>query len=118
MNGLQYKISNALTLHKPRTVDAALSLALMQEEMLEASNKRLSSRPREFNRPSSRPNSLYTEKSGILGPAPANEKLATDKAQSRPKWSNKYEELRAKRRANGLCMKCGETYRSQHKCPP
>lgn len=40
LDGLKYNISNAITLHRPRTVDAVLSLALMQEELLEASNRR------------------------------------------------------------------------------
>lgn len=47
IDGLNYNISNAIVLHKPRTVDAALSLALMQEELLEATNRRYSARPRE-----------------------------------------------------------------------
>ena len=36
LHGLNYSISNAITLHKLRTVDGALSLALMQEDLLEA----------------------------------------------------------------------------------
>jgi hypothetical protein len=53
LDGLKYNISNAITLHKPRMVDAALSLALMQEEMLEAS-KKFSSRARDNARFSAR----------------------------------------------------------------
>lgn len=47
LDGLNHNISNALQLHKLRTVDAALSLALMQEDMLEAASRRYSSRSRE-----------------------------------------------------------------------
>jgi hypothetical protein len=39
IDGLNYKISNTIALHRPRTVDAALSLALMQEEVLEAASR-------------------------------------------------------------------------------
>ena len=46
LDGLRYNISNAITLYRPQTVDAALSLALMQEELLEASNRRYSGRQR------------------------------------------------------------------------
>jgi hypothetical protein len=47
LDGLNYNIGNALQLHKPRTVDAALSLALMQEQLLEAASRRHMGRARE-----------------------------------------------------------------------
>jgi hypothetical protein len=51
IDGLKHTISSAIVLHKPRTVDAALSLALMQEELLETSFKRYHSRHgRDFTR--------------------------------------------------------------------
>lgn len=116
LDGLKYNIRNAIALHKPRTVDAALSLALMQEEILEANNMRFSTRQRTPHKPLSSPvahksnNSATTP--GILGSHPAVESSAT-----RPKWEDKLGALRAARRAKGLCMKCGETYSPQHKCP-
>lgn len=54
LDGLKYTISNSIALHKPRTIDVALSLALLQEEIVEASSKILSSRSREFSRYSPR----------------------------------------------------------------
>jgi hypothetical protein len=33
------------------------------------------------------------------------------------KWNDKMAALRAARRAKGLCMKCGDTYNPQHRCP-
>jgi hypothetical protein len=33
------------------------------------------------------------------------------------KWDDKMAALRAARRAKGLCMKCGDTYNPQHRCP-
>jgi hypothetical protein len=51
IDGFKHTISSAIVLHKPRTVDAALSLALMQEELLETSFKRYHSRHgRDFTR--------------------------------------------------------------------
>lgn len=52
LHGLKYSFSNVISLHRPRTVDAAFSLALMQEEMLEASGKRFTSRQRSSYRSS------------------------------------------------------------------
>lgn len=47
LDGLNYNISNAIALHRPRTVDAALSLALMQEDILAHSSRRFSQRAKE-----------------------------------------------------------------------
>jgi hypothetical protein len=114
LDDLKYNISNAITLHKPRTVDATLSLALMQEEMLEASRK-FSSRTRESNRFSSR--LVFAQAThGVLG-TPPTEATVSDKNTGKPKWDDKIAALRATRRAKVLCMKCGDTYSPQHKCP-
>jgi hypothetical protein len=50
IDGLRYNISNVISLHKPRTVGATLSLAIIQEEILEASSKRFPLRVRESSR--------------------------------------------------------------------
>lgn len=44
LDELKYSISSAITLHKPRTIYVVLSLAHMQEELLEASTKRYHNR--------------------------------------------------------------------------
>lgn len=78
MDGLKYNISNAITLHKPRTVDAALSLALMQEQLLEESNRRFSSRARDYSRSAVKAvssTSTPTVAAGVLGAAPSPESL-------------------------------------------
>jgi hypothetical protein len=95
---LNYNIGNALQLHQPRTVDAALSLAIMQEQLLEAATKRYSGRSRD-TRPSSR---VYTSPdkqapvAGVLGSAPP------DTQNTKPRWDEKVAALRAARRAKGL----------------
>src|SRR6185437_16511717 len=69
LDGLRYNISNAITLHKPRTVDAVLSLALMQEELLEASNKRYHTKStRDGVKFRSRPST--SSAAGVLGATP------------------------------------------------
>ncbi|CAN6241659.1 unnamed protein product [Urochloa humidicola] len=109
--GLKYDISNAIVLHKPRTVDAALSLALMQEEVLEASSKRYQPRStREFSKYSKH----QPSSAGTSTTTAAEDKSGND---NRPKWESKFSALRAQRKAQGLCMKCGEKWHKQHKCP-
>jgi hypothetical protein len=49
---------------------------------------------------------------GVLSPTPI-----LDKQQGRPKWDDRVSALRAARKAKGLCMKYGEVYSPQHKCP-
>jgi len=46
---------------------------------------------------------------GILGPHTS--------ADTKPKWNEKLSSLRSQHRAMGLCMKCGEKWNKQHKCP-
>jgi hypothetical protein len=111
IDGLKHNISRAIALHKPRTIDAALSFALMQEQLWEESNTSFPNCGQEYSRSvvklaSYSPTS--TTSTGVLGTAPTPDKLQPDKPQAKPKWDGKYETLRAKRRASGLCMKCGE----------
>jgi hypothetical protein len=114
LDGLKYNISNAITLHKPRTVDAARSLALIREEMLESS-KKFSSKARDNARFSARSPTAQSS-AGIL-PSLSADTGHSDKSSSKPRWDDKLSTLRAARRAKGLCMKCGEPYSPQHKCP-
>lgn len=108
LQGLKPDISAAIVLHKPRTVDAALSLALMQANILD-------NQPKPFFNKASRSYSKYqgkptvTTQPRILGPH------ATE--DTKPKWDDKLGALRSQRRAQGLCMKCGEKWSKQHKCP-
>jgi hypothetical protein len=119
LDGLKYNISNAISLHKPRTVDATLSLAIMQEKIVEATSRRFSPRAREYNRSAVKVNAplnqgTYAQPS-VAGTLPRNERNREEKQKF--KWDNKYESLRAKRRVAGLCMKCGEPYSPQHRYP-
>jgi len=108
LQGLQPDIRAALILHKPRTVDAALSLALMQAEVIDAQQKPYTRRPnREFiKHPGKFP---LTAEPGVLGAIPPE--------ATKPKWETQMANLRAQRRAQGLCMKCGEKWGRNHKCP-
>jgi hypothetical protein len=120
LHGLKYSISNVIALHKPRTVDAALSLAIMQEEILEASSRRVQPRSRDYIRPMGKSTSMHhsgnSTSLGVLGASPATEKAQAD-VPPMQKLDDKIAALRAARRSNGLCMKCGEIYSPQHRCP-
>jgi predicted aspartyl protease len=114
IDGLRYNISSAIVLHKPRTVDAALSLALMQEELLETSSRRYQPRSgREFNR--FPPRSGSTNSADAAAPPPDTKQLP--KFTGKDKGEDKIASLRDQRRAQGLCMKCGEKWNRTHRCP-
>jgi hypothetical protein len=116
LDGLKYNISNVISLHKTRTNDAALSLALMQEEILEASSKRYFPRSRVWPKVQHKMNTSTSQETGTSsGSVPISP--GHDNTKGKPKWDEKLSALRATRRAKGLCMKCGEKYNPQHKCP-
>ncbi|EEC73287.1 hypothetical protein OsI_07445 [Oryza sativa Indica Group] len=102
VGGLKTEIKAAIKLHKPRTVDAALSLAKTQEDLaLEIKKGGQKSTYKEgFKSTAFRVN--YQGK-GILGQAPDD----TTKTEEKPKWEDCFESLKASRKAKGECFKCG-----------
>ncbi|CAN6284989.1 unnamed protein product [Urochloa humidicola] len=118
IDGLRHEISDVIVLHKPRTVDGALSLAIMQEQVLEATNQRIPGRARDHGKGVAKhiPSSYSPQANSVLGTAPTATTEAPGK-HLRQANDNKFAQLRAQRRAKGLCMKCGEPYSPQHKCP-
>lgn len=75
--------------------------------MLENASKSYTRCPNiDFNKYQAKP--VTNNQAGILGIAPAEEVKA--------KWEDKLATLRAQRRAQGLCMKCGEKWGRNHKC--
>jgi hypothetical protein len=98
-------------LHRPKDLDTASSLAILEEEVLSGSlakeYKRLdsysSTRSLFKSTPiaSSTPTSLIEQQAGTATTKP-DEKLAN---------------LMAYRKAQGLCFKCGGKWGPQHKCP-
>jgi len=99
LQGLKSDISAAIVLHKPRTVDAALSLALMQANILDTQSKPFFHKgSRNYNKYQGKP--PVNAQPGILGPHSTED--------AKPKGDDKLAALRTQRRAQGLCMKCGE----------
>jgi hypothetical protein len=110
VSGLKPEIKKAIRLHCPRTVDAALSLAETQEEMLEQAHQSSGNRyKQEYSRSSFR--SGYSGR-GILH-QPADEKK---RAEEKPPWTDQFQSLKAQRRARGECFKCGDKFQPGHKC--
>ncbi len=113
VGGLKREVKIAIKLHKPRTVDLALSLAKTQEELLgelSASKAQQKVTVKERFKGGIKP--AYVAK-GILGAHPEENK----KGEEKPKWEDRYESLKAARRASGECFKYGEKWRPGHKCP-
>lgn len=112
VGGLKSEIKAAIKLHKPRTVDAALSLAKTQEDLLGEITVKTVGRTtyKEQYKPAVKTPFLGK---GILGPSPDENK----KVEEKPKWEERFDSLKAARRARGECFKCGEKYGPGHKCP-
>lgn len=109
VDGLHADIRAVILVQRPDSLDTAYTLALLQEEAAEFSRKQAS---RHWNlkgghqslppqRPD-RPASLTTEKQAI---------------QSKP-FDKKLADLKAHRRAQGLCDHCGDKWSRDHKCAP
>jgi len=80
----------------------------MQADVLESQPKFFVKRNyRDYNKYPGKPPPTATP--GVLGAPPV--------ADTKPKWEDKLATLRAQRRAQGLCMKCGEKWGRNHKCP-
>jgi hypothetical protein len=86
LHGLHHDIRSAIILHKPRTVDAALSLALMQATLLETQPKPFFKKSgRDFNKNQGR--NTVLQQLGILGNLHSED--------NKPKWDDKLATLRA-----------------------
>ncbi|XP_014754072.1 uncharacterized protein LOC106866060 [Brachypodium distachyon] len=111
LKGLRQDIQTAIRLHKPRTVDAALSLAQTQEDMLEEARQLSSAKYKHDYKP---PFRTFGHQKSIMGAAPGAKLAADDKL----KLEQKLEALKTMRREKGLCFKCGEKYHRGYKCTP
>jgi len=84
LQGLKPKISAAIRLHKPRTVDAALSLALMQANILaNQAAPFFSKSSKNFQKQAGKTNGLGQP--GVLGPHTSSD--------TKPKWDEKLSSL-------------------------
>jgi hypothetical protein len=113
VKGLKMEIQTTIRLHKPRTVDAALSLAQTQEDMIEEAR---SSHKVSFRQQSqSHGRHQFYQGKGILGAAPTTDKIAPEEKH---KLEQKLDALKKLRKEKGLCFKCGDKFNRGHKCAP
>lgn len=98
LTGLKEEIRTAIALHRPRDVDTASALAMLQEEELNAAKPKYWGKT--YNKGQERP---------VLA------KALTEKGV--PKTDDKLSALKQYRRKNGLCFKCGGKWSTTHTCP-
>ncbi|XP_066361411.1 uncharacterized protein [Miscanthus floridulus] len=112
-DGLKPEIRAALLLHKPKDLDTASSLAILQEEILAGPVIR------DFKKL----NSYVSPKAAVRATTPSGTVLAQSLIAKPPnsepitKPDDKLSALMTYRKARGLCFKCGGKWGPQHKCP-
>ena len=113
LGGLKEDIRAPIALHRPKDVDIASALALLQEEELEFRKHQLGGRSdnKEQSRPSSK---VFT----ALDRNKTYHKKDDSKKSDQSGTDSKMAALLAHRKANGLCFTCGEKWTGKaHKCP-
>jgi hypothetical protein len=107
LDGLHTDIRVVLLVQRPDSLDIAYTLALLQEEAME------STRRREFK--------PWNQRAGYPQP-PRNDSVqasAGEQPVHHPKpMDKKLADLKAYRRARGLCDHCKEKWSREHKCAP
>jgi len=113
IDGLKPEIRAALLLHKPKDLDTASSLAILQEEVLAGPVVR------DFKKLDSyvshKAAIRTTTTSGIVPAQSLIAKPPTSKPIAKP--DEKLSALMTYRKARGLYFKCGGKWGPQHKCP-
>ena len=129
IDGLQKDIRAAVVLHRPKTLDTAVDLACLQEEVLEAMRRedrredRRHSAPATFRGvprtalPLPPPPAAAPTKSALPMEGRSADHRALEAAHPQP-TEDKIAALRAYRRARGLCFTCGEHWGRDHRCGP
>nr|XP_025877658.1 uncharacterized protein LOC9271356 [Oryza sativa Japonica Group]XP_025877659.1 uncharacterized protein LOC9271356 [Oryza sativa Japonica Group] len=116
VDGLKDEIRGVVMIQKPVDLDAACSVAMLQEEILDG-NKKISFRKAEgtsFTKAFTRPvQGTVCQKSPVA--TPGEEKRILESARTTPK-DDKVSQLRSYRRSKGLCFTHGERWSKDHKC--
>lgn len=108
LGGLKEEIRSAILPHRPKDVDTASALALIQEEELENCKHRYSTKS----------NSVTSFKGNQAVERQKVNEIDKTKAKSvKSDSDDKLDALKLYRRKNGLCFKCGEKWGPGHKCP-
>jgi hypothetical protein len=103
---LKEEIRATITLHDPRDIATASTLALLQEEEIQVAKQK--SFGQGFTKMTDR---LGLDKNGVASGDKASLKRA--KSDTDDKWAT----LKQYRRRNGLYYKCGGKWSTNHSCP-
>lgn len=119
VDGLADPIRQIVMMQRPSDLDNACSLALLQEEA------QGTPRPKEVMKPKFYSHSKHQPpRTGLPLPLPpaapvvVGEKRDEDRRPRGPSVDDKLSTLRAYRKAQGLCMRCGEKWAPGHRCGP
>lgn len=120
IDGLIDSIRAVVIMHKPPDLDTAISLALLQEEAQESLDPSRRKDPKKLDGASYLKSASF--RSGLpLPPPPTRPHPAVEDkrpANKGPSVDDKLSTLRSYRKAQGLCMRCGEKWGPGHRCAP
>ncbi|XP_066314872.1 uncharacterized protein [Miscanthus floridulus] len=111
VDGLRPEIRSVIIVQRPQSLDAACTLALLQEEAGVGGTKDSS---RSSSVPAYKPNLKNAMPLPLLPAATKTQAVVAAPAQSDAE--SKLSALKAYRRATGLCFKCGLKWSKDHKC--
>lgn len=129
IDGLQKEIRAAVVLHRPKSLDTAVDLACLQEEVLEAMRREDKREEWRYSAPATSravprtalplppPPTTAPPKQAVTSEARSTDRRAVEAAHLPPP-EDKMATLRAYRRARGLCFTCGERWGREHRCGP
>ncbi|WVZ54205.1 LOW QUALITY PROTEIN: hypothetical protein U9M48_005042 [Paspalum notatum var. saurae] len=111
IEGLCPDIRAAVLIQRPKDLDSACTLALLQEEVAEPR--------RDYRRPDfgGQAKTLPKGSTPLPLPPPAHKQSSPSDVKP-PSVSDKFSALRAYRRTRGLCDRCAEKWAPGHRCAP
>jgi hypothetical protein len=116
VDGLRREIKAVVLVHRPKDLDTASSLVILQEEVLLGYSGKEAKKQEFFNPvryPSRKNGDSFTK--AIASPTQEDERLTSTVKNTSS--NDKLAALMAYWKAKGLCYKCGLKWGSQHHCP-
>ncbi|KAL5211653.1 hypothetical protein ABZP36_022500 [Zizania latifolia] len=119
VEGLRNEIRSAVIMHRPKDLDSACALALLQEEALDGNRRKESTKgsstfvPRNTGKGVPLPLPLPPLK---VNATPYNEIRRNNDDYRSQTRDDRVAALRAYRRSKGLCFTCGEKWGPEHTC--
>jgi hypothetical protein len=113
IDGLRHDIKSVVLVQRPKDLDTAATLALLQEEVASASP---SKPPQASDWHTGR--FAQANKGPLPLPLPSRQDKSLSAAEARESSSSKITAIKSYRKALGLCYKCGAKWFKDHKCSP